>query len=178
MIQRVAALLIFLLPMAPAAACGSGDPAREPGEIASEDETRFPGEWLSYSDGNANRFVARRDERGTSTFRYRPVLPGESSSGVYSGASEIEGVLGEEDVPSLRAWVAQLEAVASRGRAGRTKGTAQLRISDGAGVRSFQVRSDASWERSAAHEGRDLSPASTWPLLEISRTPVEVSLSP
>ena len=81
-----------------------------------------------YTDGSNNRFHFYRKD-GNVHFRYEPIQPMMSSSGIYSGGTAKEGILSPEQVHILDSrlahWRNNTEAHVER----RSKGVSAFRIS-------------------------------------------------
>jgi len=91
---------------------------------------------LAYNDGSANgyRFDAAGDG---ATYRYKPVRPEESSTGMYSGGDPREGALDATTVATLWQHVRALEQATQHHVEARAKGTGQFWIDDERGERGF-----------------------------------------
>ena len=91
-----------------------------------------------YLDGSGNQFHFYRKE-GAIHFRYDPIQPAMSSSGVYSGGTAKDGVLTSEQasmlVSQVQNWQENTVAHVER----RSKGVSSFRVAKGEGDRLFLV---------------------------------------
>lgn len=99
-------------------------------------EPRAP--WrVTYSDGSGNAFYFWREEAGKpALFRYDPVRPEFSSSGIYSGGEPKSGEVADADLLWRR--LAALEAATTAHLDHRPKGSGEVTIS-GPPERKFVV---------------------------------------
>ncbi len=83
---------------------------------------------LTYHDGNNNRYRFWQAETDDAVqFRYTPITPERSSSGVYSGGAPQSGTLTNEQVDKLWRWILRLETEVAQHATKRTKGSGALR---------------------------------------------------
>jgi hypothetical protein len=94
---------------------------------------------IDYHDGSANAFHAR-DAGDGATFKYVPVRPEYSSTGLYSGGEPKRGALTAAAVDALWAQIAALEADGSLRMTERGKGTGAFTLRDASGGRYFIVQ--------------------------------------
>tara|TARA_Y100001954_G_scaffold192879_1_gene207701 strand:- start:157 stop:609 length:453 start_codon:yes stop_codon:yes gene_type:complete len=91
-----------------------------------------------YTDGSNNQFHFYRKE-GKTHFRYEPIQPMMSSSGMYSGGTAKEGILTPEQArlldSRLQYWQENTSAHVER----RSKGVGSFRISQGEGEHLFLI---------------------------------------
>ncbi len=120
----------------------------EGAEIAHVGE---PTPWtVRYSDGSGNATTLSRPSAGAPIrWRYDPVQPATSSSGVYSGGAPAEGALSEAEGARLWAVVASLEVATSLHVADRAMGTSRVAVTTEAGERSTLLRAGAAAELEA-----------------------------
>lgn len=110
---------------------------------------------LRLSDGSGNETtVTLYGSAPTATWRYEPIAPAMSSSGVYSGGEPASGSLTWEEVEALWKMIRALEADTHAQVAERAKGTTRIGITGRSGEeRSFIVRADAATELGALLAG-------------------------
>lgn len=97
---------------------------------------------LMYSDRSANGFHFWLVS-GTAHFRYDPVEPIMSNSGIYSGGAPSSGTLTSEQLATLRGLLDALAENTEAHVAQRTKGTGSVQIIEDGTVRSFLISAHA-----------------------------------
>lgn len=96
---------------------------------------------LDYSDGSANQYhFEQRSKDGAVSFRYVPVRPEESSTGMYSGGEPRQGRLTARQARELKRRLAELESDAALRTEERGKGTGDFRVQTPEGTRGFLIR--------------------------------------
>ncbi len=99
---------------------------------------------ITYGDrsGNVFHFHGPPENR----FRYDPVRPEMSSSGLYSGGSPKEGALSPSEAEGLRARVMALKAQPEVQVQKRMKGTGDFTVRDAHGEQRFTVKGGTALE--------------------------------
>jgi len=96
---------------------------------------------LDYADGSANQYhFEQRSRDSPLSFRYVPVRPEESSTGMYSGGEPRQGRLTAGQARELKRRLADLESNAALQTEERGKGTGDFRVQTPEGMRSFLIR--------------------------------------
>jgi hypothetical protein len=95
-----------------------------------------PAPWsIEYRDGSANAYSFS----DSGAFRYRPITPAESSTGMYSGGDPRAGQLDDTTLTALWQRVRELEANTAIHGPDRNKGTGAFAITEAGPARSFIV---------------------------------------
>ena len=114
-------------------------PSTPEAEPKTEDVVKAESIWeCFYLDGSGNQFHFYRKE-GTMHFRYDPIQPMMSSSGVYSGGTAKDGVLTPEQARVLEAQVKRWQETTSAHVDRRSKGISSFRAVQGEVSRVFLV---------------------------------------
>lgn len=96
---------------------------------------------LDYSDGSANQYhFEQRSKDAAVSFRYVPVRPEESSTGMYSGGEPRQGRLTAGQAHELKRRLTDLESDAALRVEERGKGTGDFRVQTPEGTRGFLIR--------------------------------------
>ncbi|MDL1871529.1 hypothetical protein FBR05_04925 [Deltaproteobacteria bacterium PRO3] len=96
---------------------------------------------LDYGDGSANQYhFEQRSKDAAVSFRYVPVRPEESSTGMYSGGEPRQGRLTARQARELKQRLAELESDAELRVEERGKGTGAFTVQTPEGTRSFLIR--------------------------------------
>ncbi len=97
------------------------------------------GAWsLEYADGSANAYRIKGDGDGA-RFKYLPVTPERSSTGMYSGGAPRDAHLDAAQTAGLWRRVGALEAATHLQTADRMKGTGAFHVTDAGGTRAFII---------------------------------------
>jgi hypothetical protein len=96
---------------------------------------------VSYHDGSGNAFSFEQSSADADpSYRYSPVTPERSSTGMYSGGEPTAGALDREQTVGLWQRLRQLETQTSIHTDSRDKGTGSFVLVTRAGERSFIVQ--------------------------------------
>ncbi|KAB2842974.1 hypothetical protein F9K50_00825 [bacterium] len=96
---------------------------------------------LDYGDGSANQYHFEQRSKGAAvSFRYDPVRPEQSSTGMYSGGEPRQGKLTARQARELKRRLAELESDAALRVEDRNKGTGAFSVRTSEGTRSFIIR--------------------------------------
>lgn len=123
---------------------GCAPATTKPAEISAMKSTKNATEnqqmkWeCFYIDGSNNEFYFYRND-GKIHFRYDPIQPMMSSSGVYSGGSAKEGVLTPEQAQTLESQLKYWSETTGAHVERRIKGVGSFRMVDGDTERLFLI---------------------------------------
>lgn len=96
---------------------------------------------LRYRDGSGNEYhFWRLKKETTARYRYTPIQPRQSSSGIYSGGAPKQGTLSKAASEEILRRVRQIEAHLEAGKVLWSKGTGVFRVSTRAETRAFSLK--------------------------------------
>lgn len=108
----------------------------------AEEASQAQAYWtLDYGDGSANQYhFEQRSKEAAVSFRYDPVRPEQSSTGMYSGGEPRQGKLTARQARELKRRVAKLESDAALHTEERGKGTGAFEVRTPDGTRRFLIQ--------------------------------------